>query len=146
MAIYRYKAVTPAGEILEGQMEVASHEEAIAKLQDAGNIPLDVRVARDGSGGAGFGGFFRPSAMRPSATSRVMSPISRHESVCHAPARLNRWAGPLPPRSTRAQNIRARVSSAMDLPLRAVCGALFSGSSRSGSWAVSPRSARASDT
>lgn len=63
MAIYRYKAVTPAGEILEGQMEVASNEEAISKLQDAGNIPLDVRVARDGSGGAGFSGLFRPSAM-----------------------------------------------------------------------------------
>jgi general secretion pathway protein F len=63
MALYRYKAVTPAGEILEGQMEVASNDEVIAKLQDAGNIPLDVRDA-GGAGGAGaLGGMFKRSAM-----------------------------------------------------------------------------------
>lgn len=45
MTLYHYKAVTPAGETLEGQMDVASHEEVIARLQDAGNIPLDVRDA-----------------------------------------------------------------------------------------------------
>ncbi len=45
MALYHYKAVTPVGDTIEGQMEVASNEEVIARLQDAGNIPLDVRVA-----------------------------------------------------------------------------------------------------
>ena len=45
MTLYHYKAVTPSGETLEGQMDVASHEEVISKLQDAGNIPLDVRDA-----------------------------------------------------------------------------------------------------
>ena len=52
MALYRYKAVTVAGEIVEGQFDVASNDEAIAKIQDAGNIPLDVREATDGAGGS----------------------------------------------------------------------------------------------
>ncbi len=64
MALYRYKAVTGAGEILEGQMEVASNEEAIARIQDAGNIPLDVREA-GAAGGGGFGTLFRRAAMGP---------------------------------------------------------------------------------
>ncbi len=57
MALYRYKAVTTAGEILEGQMDVASNDEAIAKIQDAGNIPLDVREAGEAGGGSAFGSF-----------------------------------------------------------------------------------------
>ncbi|MEP6881604.1 MAG: type II secretion system F family protein [Dokdonella sp.] len=45
MTLYHYKAVSPSGETLEGQMDVASEDEVINKLQDAGNIPLDVRDA-----------------------------------------------------------------------------------------------------
>lgn len=48
MTIFRYKAVTPAGETLEGQLEVASREEAVSRIQDAGNIPLEVREAGSG--------------------------------------------------------------------------------------------------
>ncbi|MEO8459121.1 MAG: type II secretion system F family protein [Dokdonella sp.] len=49
MTIYRYKVVTPSGETLEGQLDLGSYDEVIAKLQDGGNIPLDVREA-DGEG------------------------------------------------------------------------------------------------
>jgi general secretion pathway protein F len=63
MALYHYKAVTSAGEILEGQMDVASNDEVIAKLQDAGNIPLDVREAGAGGGSFAFGGLFKRPAM-----------------------------------------------------------------------------------
>jgi general secretion pathway protein F len=63
MALYRYKAVTSAGEIVEGQFDVASNDEAVAKIQDAGNIPLDVREASDASTGSSLGGVFRRSAM-----------------------------------------------------------------------------------
>jgi general secretion pathway protein F len=63
MALYRYKAVTSAGEILEGQMDVASNDEVVAKLQDAGNIPLEVRQASAGDGGSMFGGMFKRVAM-----------------------------------------------------------------------------------
>jgi general secretion pathway protein F len=51
MALYRYKAVTASGEVLEGQLEVASNDEAVARIQDAGNIPLEIRSAEgDGAG------------------------------------------------------------------------------------------------
>jgi general secretion pathway protein F len=66
MAMYRYKAVTPAGEILEGQMDVASNDEVIGKLQDAGNIALEVRVASAGDSGSAFGGLFKRSAINQS--------------------------------------------------------------------------------
>ncbi|MBL8299546.1 MAG: type II secretion system F family protein [Rhodanobacteraceae bacterium] len=52
MPLFRYKAVTPAGETLEGQMEAASADEVVAKLQDAGNIPLDARAADANEGSA----------------------------------------------------------------------------------------------
>jgi general secretion pathway protein F len=64
MAFYRYKAITPGGEVVEGQFDVASNEEAIAKIQDAGNIPLEVNAASTGSV-SGVGNFFKGSAMRP---------------------------------------------------------------------------------
>ncbi len=63
MALYRYKAVTSAGEVVEGQFDVASNDEAVAKIQDAGNIPLEVREAAGGASGRSFGGLFRRSAM-----------------------------------------------------------------------------------
>ena len=59
MALYRYKAATPDGEIIEGQMDVASNDEVIVKLQDAGNIPLDVREAAGPDTGSVFGGLFK---------------------------------------------------------------------------------------
>jgi general secretion pathway protein F len=63
MALYRYKAVTPSGEVLEGQMDVASNDEVIAKLQDAGNIALDVREAGGAGGAGGLDGMFKRAAM-----------------------------------------------------------------------------------
>jgi general secretion pathway protein F len=63
MAIYRYKAVTSAGEIVEGQFDVASNDEAIAKIQDAGNIPLEVSAGDAGAGGGSLAGLFKRSAM-----------------------------------------------------------------------------------
>jgi general secretion pathway protein F len=64
MAMYRYTAVTPAGDTLEGQMEAASAEEVIAKVQDAGNIPLTA-VEADAAGGSGFTGLLRKQDMSP---------------------------------------------------------------------------------
>jgi general secretion pathway protein F len=63
MALYRYKAATPSGEVIEGQMDVASNDEVIVKLQDAGNIPLDVREASAGGAGGAFGSLFKRSEM-----------------------------------------------------------------------------------
>ena len=65
MPIYRYKAVTSAGEIIEGQFDVASNDEAIAKIQDAGNIPLEVHAGDAGTSSSGLAGLFKRSAMGP---------------------------------------------------------------------------------
>jgi general secretion pathway protein F len=40
MALFQYSAVSPSGDALSGTIEASSAAEAIAKLQDAGNIPL----------------------------------------------------------------------------------------------------------
>ena len=76
MALYRYKSVTPDGEILEGQMDVASNDEVIAKIQDAGNIPLDVREAGDASGASALGGMFKRPAMNAAAVLQFTQQLS----------------------------------------------------------------------
>lgn len=64
MTVFYYKAVTPAGETLEGQFDLASRDEVIGKLQDAGNIPLDVREADSGDAGNLFGSLLKRSTLR----------------------------------------------------------------------------------
>jgi general secretion pathway protein F len=43
MPQFVYKALTPAGEQLEGQMDALSREEVVAKIQSAGNIPITAK-------------------------------------------------------------------------------------------------------
>lgn len=50
MAHFRYKALSSAGDPIEGVMEAASAEEVIVRLQDAGNLPLDARPADQAKG------------------------------------------------------------------------------------------------
>lgn len=64
MTLFYYKAVTPAGETLDGQMEVGSHDEVIGKLQDAGNIPLEVREADSGDSAGLFAALFKRATLR----------------------------------------------------------------------------------
>ncbi|MEO6801193.1 MAG: type II secretion system F family protein, partial [Rhodanobacter sp.] len=51
MTQFSYKAVSDAGETLRGQMEAASIEEVIGRLQDQGHTPLEARPA-DGAPGS----------------------------------------------------------------------------------------------
>jgi general secretion pathway protein F len=62
MPQFRYKALSPSGEALDGIMEAASADEVIAKLQDAGNIPLKAQPA-DEAAGRGLGALFQRSPM-----------------------------------------------------------------------------------
>ncbi|MFK7955840.1 MAG: type II secretion system F family protein [Lysobacterales bacterium] len=50
MPTFRYKAVSPSGETLSGQMEASSSVEVIAKLQEAGNVPITAQEAGQGLG------------------------------------------------------------------------------------------------
>jgi general secretion pathway protein F len=43
MAQFRYQALSATGETLQGQMEAASAADVIAKLQEAGHIPVEAR-------------------------------------------------------------------------------------------------------
>lgn len=62
MPQFRYKALSPAGEALEGVMDAASSDEVIAKLQDAGNIPLKAQPA-DEVQGSGLAALFKRAPM-----------------------------------------------------------------------------------
>ncbi|HET7611328.1 MAG TPA: type II secretion system F family protein [Rhodanobacteraceae bacterium] len=59
MASFHYKAVTPAGETVEGRMDAASVADVIARLQEQGNVPLEASDAAEG--GPLLGGFRRKS-------------------------------------------------------------------------------------
>jgi general secretion pathway protein F len=58
MTLFRYRAITGAGEPLRGQMEAASVEEVIAHLQDQGHTPLEAQPADATDGGAGVAALF----------------------------------------------------------------------------------------
>lgn len=59
MPLYRYKALNPHGEILEGQMEAASDAEVALRLQEQGHMPMEAKLAAQG-GGTSLRGLFRP--------------------------------------------------------------------------------------
>ena len=48
MAVFHYKAVSPSGETLRGEMEAATSDEVIARLQEAGNLPISASEAGSG--------------------------------------------------------------------------------------------------
>ena len=48
MPTFEYKAVSPTGETVQGTMEAGSMERVIARLQEAGNIPLQAQEAGKG--------------------------------------------------------------------------------------------------
>jgi general secretion pathway protein F len=48
MALYRYKAVSPNGDTLQGQMEASTSAEVIARLQEQGNMPISAEEAGSG--------------------------------------------------------------------------------------------------
>jgi general secretion pathway protein F len=50
MPQFHYKAVTPAGEVVEGRMDAASVEDVVARLQEQGNVPLAADDADAGGG------------------------------------------------------------------------------------------------
>lgn len=58
MTQFRYKAVSAAGETLQGQMEAASVEEVIGHLQDQGHTPLEAQPADAAGGGSGVAALF----------------------------------------------------------------------------------------
>lgn len=59
MSQFSYRAVSDAGEVLQGQMEASSVEEVISRLQDQGHTPLEAKPADAEGGGSGLAGLFK---------------------------------------------------------------------------------------
>jgi general secretion pathway protein F len=66
MTVFAYTAVSPSGDRLAGQMESDSREAVLARLQELGHFPVDIREARGKAARGGGGALFsrRPSASR----------------------------------------------------------------------------------
>ncbi|MCB1568723.1 MAG: type II secretion system inner membrane protein GspF [Xanthomonadales bacterium] len=62
MPQFRYKALSSAGEPIDGVMEAASADEVVARLQDGGNLPLEAHPA-DGADHGGLANLFRRAPM-----------------------------------------------------------------------------------
>lgn len=62
MPSFRFKAVAPNGEVLEGKMDAASTDEVVAKLHEQGNLPLEA-VPADQAQGVGLRALFRSSGV-----------------------------------------------------------------------------------
>ncbi len=58
MAQFRYRAVSDAGDVLQGQMEAVSVEDVIARLQDQGHTPLEAVPADAGGSGGSLAALF----------------------------------------------------------------------------------------
>lgn len=56
MPHFRYRAVTPAGEVVVGQVEAPSHEEVIRRIEYLGHMPIDAQVATDSFLGGSLAG------------------------------------------------------------------------------------------
>ena len=65
MALFRYKALSTAGEPLDGQMEAASADEVIVRLQDQGYLPVEARRAEDVGSGLGLAFLQRGGTLKP---------------------------------------------------------------------------------
>ncbi|NUO71503.1 MAG: type II secretion system protein GspF, partial [Frateuria sp.] len=59
MAQFRYRAISAAGEMLEGQLEAPSLEEAIGRLQDQGHTPLEAKPADAMGEGSALAALFK---------------------------------------------------------------------------------------
>ncbi|GGA26822.1 type II secretion system inner membrane protein GspF [Dyella nitratireducens] len=59
MSQFRYRAISASGEIVQGQMEAASLDEVIVRLQDQGHTPLEAKPANAEGASSGFAGLFK---------------------------------------------------------------------------------------
>ena len=65
MPQFRYQALSATGEPLQGQMDAASAEEVIGRLQEAGHIPVEARRADEVAAGASWTTWFQTKTLGP---------------------------------------------------------------------------------
>ena len=120
MALFRYKALSAAGEALAGTMEAARVEDVIARLQEQGHLPLDVGTSLEEGAGAGFAALFRKKALDEAAVLQFTQQLA---TLLGAGQALDRALGTLLdlPDNPQSRRVIERIRDAVrgGLPLSA---------------------------
>lgn len=120
MALFRYKALSAAGEALAGTMEAARAEDVVARLQEQGHLPLDVGTSLDEGAGAGFAALFRKKALDEAAVLQFTQQLA---TLLGAGQALDRALGTLLdlPDNPQSRRVIERIRDAVrgGLPLSA---------------------------
>lgn len=111
MPQFRYKALTTAGEPLEGQMEAGSVDEVIVRLQDAGHLPLEAKAAGADEVGSALA-LFKPRTLDDAARREFTRQLA---TLLAAGQPLDRALGVLQelPEAPAARQVLARVRDAV---------------------------------
>ena len=109
--MFRYRALSSAGETLDGQMEAASADEVIVRLQDQGHLPVEARRA-DAEGGDGLSRLFR---REPFGAAQVLQFSQQLATLLGAGQPLDRALGILLdlPDSPDARRVIERIREAV---------------------------------
>lgn len=108
MSMFRYRAISAAGEALTGRMEAASVADVVARLQDQGHTPLEAAPAEGAASGGGLAGMFRKGAFTGDQLAQFTHQLA---TLLGAGQPLDRALGILLdlPEGERAKNLVERV-------------------------------------
>lgn len=108
MALFRYKALSAAGEALDGQMEAISADEVIVRLQDQGYLPVEARRADQGGEGLGL---FSPRSKRELDADQILQFTTQLATLLAAGQPLDRALSILLelPESAEARKVVSRI-------------------------------------
>ncbi len=126
MPVFRYKAVSNAGELATGELEAANEAEIVGRLRDQGLMPMQVAIASGAGSGAGAkaaGGGPRTSLFTPKrVTSDQLMSITRElATLLRAGLPLDRametliGLAPTPPVRALLQGVRDDVRGGKSL-------------------------------
>lgn len=118
MALFRYKALSSAGETLAGSMEAARVEDVVARLQEQGHLPIEVGSSVSDDAGVGLAALFRRKAFDDAAVLQFTQQLA---TLLGAGQALDRALGTLLdlPESAESRRVIERVRDAVrgGLPL-----------------------------
>jgi general secretion pathway protein F len=108
MSMFRYRAISAAGEALSGRMEAASVADVVARLQDQGHTPLEAAPAEGAASGGGLAGMFRKGTFTGDQLAQFTHQLA---TLLGAGQPLDRALGILLdlPEGERAKNLVERV-------------------------------------
>jgi len=108
MSMFRYRAISAAGEALTGRMEAASVADVVARLQDQGHTPLEAAPAEGAASSGGLAGMFRKGTFTGDQLAQFTHQLA---TLLGAGQPLDRALGILLdlPEGERAKNLVERV-------------------------------------